>query len=207
MLFKTLLAAAAAPLALAHPAGEDQEFQRCGFPTVTPAREELVAKLAPNDGEYAPGARPTSITVPVHLHAAVPSDAKAGYLSKKKLQAQYQVLVDAYGPHGINLELKNITRTVDDKLAHFSYTPSPDGDVGGSTPALERYWKETRTGGYEELHLYFYASMGAGLLGICTFPDILAPIEGPPYYLDACHNHGDSIPGGVLAPYDEGLTA
>jgi hypothetical protein len=212
MQMKAILAAVAAlavsPVAVASPFGTDAAFQRCGNGAPSAKQQALVASLKEQDGSFAPGARPISnITVPIHLHAAVSTTAKPGYLSKAKLTKQFEVMQAAYSPHGINFELKSITRDVGDKISVFSYTDSPDGGIGGSTPAIEKWWKKRRTGGYDELHLFFYETMGGGLLGICTFPDILAPIDGGPYYLDGCHVHGDSIPGGSLAPYDLGLTA
>lgn len=94
-------------------------------------------------------------------------------------------------PHGIRLNLQSISRDLNDSIAEMSFRVD-GGSIGGSTPAIEEFWKRTRTGPYRSLHVYFYERFD-NFIGICSFPDV--DREESEYWLDACHVTIDSLPG------------
>lgn len=220
-----LAASAAAPLVvLGHPSlasssssdsRSPSNYGQCGSERISEAQLSTISQLASHDADFSRGSRhsaltsaPPTLSVPTHLHAVVAANATDSEMTRASLLAQFDVLKESFAPNGIDLVLKTATRRVDDAASTFDFELDPSGvGIVAAPAALESHWRETRTGGYGELHLYFYSAMAApGLLGLCSFPNITAPIGGAPYMFDACHVLGDTMPGGA-EPFGLGTTA
>lgn len=89
------------------------------------------------------------------------------------------------------MSLGNITRNKDNSLTKMKMDFDDEGDLNGSTPEIEAYWKERRTGDYKTLNIFIYEQI-VGALGVCNFPEEDRPRDE--YYLDACHIVADSLP-------------
>lgn len=190
------------------------ELQRCASDQPPAAFAEHVAKVAGNDNTYSRTQAEIdgiskchrTIKIPTYLHASVPSNASDSFASEAVMKKQFEVLNKAYAPHDIVFVLKEITRTKQDNITEFNPTEDSKGIIGSDNPALEEYWKETRTGGYNTLHIYFYNTMVPdSLLGKAVFPDPSRSEDEK--WLDGVHCHGGSLPGGPLEPYNLGATA
>lgn len=79
---------------------------------------------------------------------------------------------DIYAEYDIEFTKGNITRDDSGDYTEFEMEYNEAGCFAGTRPELERFWRETRTGRYDELYLYIYhGSIAWG--GVCTFLDIL----------------------------------
>lgn len=198
MLFKTVAAAAAVvPFVSARTFAIDN--RAVGEAT---ERTPFCNARSPNQGQQAEYAEriaasssfsADSLVVPVHLHAAVSETADPEFMSVEKLGKQYEVIRDIYAPYGINLTLGDITRDDSGRYTAFQWEYDQNGGFAGTSPAMERYWRQTRTGGYDELHLYFYQDDAQPWGGQCTFPELLQGVLGPPFWHDGCHMHSDLL--------------
>lgn len=76
--------------------------------------------------------------------------------------------------------------------------------VTGSKPEINDWWKRTRTGNYETLHIYWYQTL-VNATGFCNFP-----VPGRPaseFWLDGCHLRIAALPGGEQAYRELGFSA
>lgn len=125
--------------------------------------------------------------VPTYVH--VITDGAKGQVSASQINAQLQVLNDAYSAAGISFT-----------LAGTDVTNSPAWYVVGYGSQAEKDMKNAlHRGGANALNLYT-AGIGGGLLGWATFPGGALSQDGV-VLLDA------SLPGGSAAPYNLGDTA
>ncbi|KXJ87381.1 hypothetical protein Micbo1qcDRAFT_108810, partial [Microdochium bolleyi] len=128
------------------------------------------------------------INVQMFLHAAIPTNATADYVSEAMLRKQFEVIQAAYKPHDIHFTLGGTSRTVQDNITTYAATEN-DNSI--------------RTGDYMTLHIFVYASMP--FLGQANFPDPSRPKSDG--WLDAVHINAAGLPGGSRAGYDLGRTA
>jgi len=165
--------------------------RRCGTPQLNDFQKERVrAHLRTARANGMDAAAVTQIEVPVHFH--VIHDGDTGALTDQQLDAQVDVLNDAYKAHDVVFTRASVDRT--DNPVWFRMTMSS---------AAERKAK-TALGKEQQRALNFYvAGIGAGLLGWVTFPTDLA---GDPDR-DGVVILYSSLPGGSSKPYDLGLTA
>ena len=114
-----------------------------------------------------------------------------GNVTKEMIDAQIQVLNDAYKGTGYAFNLKEVTRTTNETW----YT-------GGHGSSAERAMKETlHRGDASDLNVYT-TNPGGGLLGWATFP--FNQQNAPK--MDGVVLLASSLPGGSSAPFNEGDT-
>lgn len=184
---------------------EEENNDRLGRKIVRCGLQELPAEVvqqiedALQTGRAARGASARdagSVSVPVVVHV-ISADGGADNVPDAAIQRQIDVLNAAFAagsggsPTAFRFQLTGITRTVNPRLAGMS--------IG---TAEEREAKTAlRQGGPETLNLYL-ATPGEGLLGWATFP---WDYPNDPA-LDGVVISHQTIPGGSLAPYNEGDT-
>ncbi len=114
-----------------------------------------------------------------------------GDIPQSQIDAQIDVLNDAFAPWGWSFNLVSVDRTTNSSW----YTMSP----GSSAEAQAK--NALRQGTAEDLNIYS-ANPGGGLLGWATFPSSYAsrPKDDGVVILYS------SVPGGSAVPYDEGDT-
>ncbi|MFC6438923.1 zinc metalloprotease [Bowmanella sp. JS7-9] len=187
--------------AIAH-ANDNAKFLRCGTPTPSAKQAELretyFRQLQGNQkgkpgGGNGGGNQPRpdgSVVVDVYFHVITDSSGN-GNLSSGTVNAQMQVLNEAYANTPFTFNLVQVTTTANNSW----YT-------AGYGSAAERDMKSTlRQGDAGDLNFYTN-NMGGGLLGWATFPSD---------YASNPENDGvvvlfSSLPGGTAAPYNEGDT-
>ena len=161
-----------------------------GCATVEPSDTVKTAVQTVLDSQVVPfAAGTTNVNVYVHV---ITSTSGQGALSSRDIDAQIQVLNDAYASAGFSFSLAGTDVTANNSW----YTMSP------GTSAESQAKSALRRGGAGDLNLYT-ANLGGGLLGWSTFP------------WDYAKNSSDdgvvilysSLPGGSAAPYNEGDTA
>ena len=128
--------------------------------------------------------------IDVYFHV-ITSTTGEGDLTETMINDQITVLNNAYAAGGWSFNLKKVTRTAND--AWFTMSK----DSAEETAAKEAL----RRGSGADLNFYT-ANLGGGLLGWATFPQ---SYNGNPLD-DGCVNHYQSVPGGSMAPYNEGDT-
>ena len=142
------------------------------------------------------GAGPRSIEaskeIEVYFHVVNNGEGiENGNVSKEMIDAQIEVLNDAYKKSGFHFVLRDVTRTTNPSW----YTAGPDTKA-------ERAMKETlHRGDASDLNVYT-TNPGDGLLGWATFPSWQS--EDPK--MDGVVLLASSLPGGSSAPFNEGDT-
>lgn len=146
---------------------------------------------------------PDRIIVPTHVHVITASDG-SGTITQRQIQDQIRVMNDAYGGRTsaestrtpFTFELVSTDVTVNDDWYEWS--------LNGNGSAESRTAIEAKTalhqGGWGDLNIYI-ANLSDGLLGYATFP------RGGPLVRDGLVLLNESLPGGSLAPFNEGDTA
>lgn len=136
---------------------------------------------------------PLSVNTYLHLLTTV---AKAGSLTQTQATAQVAALNKAYTPYGITFNLVNVSITANDAWA------VADGDD------METLKQTLRAGSYADLNLYFHSDLSGGILGTCTLPSqVTAGTTRAQYYSDGCNINANTMPGGSLTGYNQGMTA
>ncbi len=169
----------------------------CNVPDLAPAEmaqmeskvQDKITELRAQGQSLTP-AEPRVIDVYFHVINDGESVAQ-GNLTQEMVQAQIDVLNDAYKGAGFQFNLVETTRTTNSKW----YTAQP-------RTAAETEMKSTlRQGGKDALNIYSSNPSG-GLLGWATFPSDYknAPLRDGVVIL------AQSVPGGSSAPYNEGDT-
>ena len=133
----------------------------------------------------------TGGVIDVYFHV-ITSSSGAGAISTTAINAQMNVLNNAYASTGWSFRLVNVLTHASDTCYTMAY---------GST--AEKTCKTSyRQGTADDLNLYA-ANIGGGLLGWATFPNSYqsAPLMDGVVLLNA------SLPGGSAAPYNLGDTA
>jgi hypothetical protein len=156
-------------------------------------KHDVVADGAMREAPHKPGAPPASDTQQISVYVHVITNTKGdGALSTGQINAQLQVLQNAYGPHGAFLTPVGTDVTAND--AWFN--------LAQGSAAEQQMKAALRHGTADDLNIYT-ANLAGGLLGWATFPSGYA--SNPSY--DGVVVLYSSLPGGSAAPYDEGDTA
>lgn len=148
--------------------------------------EETAAKKAGNTTRIAAAA---SINVNIYWHVvATSTSASGGYLPQSSLDAQLNVLNDAYAPQGVSFTQAGADWTVNSNWANDR-----------SELAMK---KALRKGTYADLNVYFI--LNSQYLGYAYYPVAITPGDDNFYY-DGVVALSSTVPGGT-APYDLGHT-
>jgi hypothetical protein len=132
-------------------------------------------------------------SIPVYFHVINKGSGIAnGDIPQSQIDAQINVLNQAYASSGWSFSLASVDRTTNATW----YT------VSDGTTAERQMKAALRKGGAEALNLYT-ANLGGGLLGWATFP---SSYRNSPS-LDGVVILFSSVPGGSAAPYNLGDTA
>jgi hypothetical protein len=131
--------------------------------------------------------------IDVYFH--VITDGKGvehGDIPQEQIDAQIQVLNDAYKDAGYQFKLVDVDRTENKQWYSVSDGTKAEADMKSTL----------RKGDANDLNLYS-ANLGGGLLGWATFP---SDYKSAPD-MDGVVLLNSSLPGGASAPYNEGDTA
>lgn len=136
-----------------------------------------------------------AITVKTYMHL-ITTSAKAGTLTKANAQSQLDALNKAYNPIGITFTLADVSIDANDAWS------AADGS------AMDELKQALRKGTYSDLNLYFHSDLDGGVLGTCTLPSqVTAQTLPSQYYTDGCNINANTMPGGSLTGYNQGMTA
>ncbi|TQN69322.1 Extracellular metalloprotease 1 [Colletotrichum shisoi] len=111
--------------------------------------------------------------VDVYFHVTS-TEAHKDRVADTVVVAQFKVLQSTYQRHGFELNLVNVSRTVDD--AYISWR------------------RATRCGGYNALNVYFFSDLNEFVGGQCNMPTN-ATAGTDAFYQDGCWINGDTIQG------------
>jgi hypothetical protein len=140
---------------------------------------------------YAPQAAIGDVTINVYFHV-ITSTSGQGALSTSAINAQMQVLNDAYANTRFSFNLVSVDTT-----------PNNTWFTAGHGSTAEAQMKASlRQGSADDLNFYTN-NPGGGLLGWATFPSSYASAPSK----DGVVCLYSSLPGGSAAPYNEGDTA
>ncbi|CAG9983827.1 unnamed protein product [Clonostachys byssicola] len=190
---------------------ESQSF--CGFKVPTDNDAATISRLKEFDSDYAFSSNQgilevaEPIVVEMNIHASLPTDSPDDYASEEVLEKQFDVLKTTFAPYGIELTLGTISRELNDSISNLSggkYAGNY-GQLSGGPPALEDYWKRTRTGGYKSAHLYVYHQIDDGFIGISSFPELERPESD--FWLDSVHLLALTLPGSTSTIWNQGKAA
>ncbi|KAI9154754.1 metalloprotease 1 [Paramyrothecium foliicola] len=131
------------------------------------------------------GATAANISVPVYFHALAPNETTL--LDDATLQAQFDVLYEAYKPHNIIMSLAGITKTINATWAQEVENPANEWDMKTTL----------RKGDYKTLNFYFQ-DMGPWTNGRCFYPvpGAGSQPESRDFILDGCQVNYNTVPGG-----------
>ncbi len=188
----------AAPLALAgdtwfqKSGGGYVEGVRCGAPERTLEETEQIAEAV--DAWLRAGGRygdKAEVTIPVAVHVVMHDDGYAD-VPDSYINAQMQVLNQAYNGTGFGFTLASIDRTYNTRWSTHRYGTNN-----------ERKMKQALAIDPATTFNLYFCDVGGGLLGYATFPDM---------YPEDSYMHGvvclwGTVPGGWADPYNEGDTA
>lgn len=182
-----------ASAALAHPSTRQRGFG-CGTHEPTPKQlleaQQLAVQEAHAGGVNAE-VRRANYNVNVYFHVVASSTSVAnGYLSNATLVSQFNVLQNAFAPHGYTFTFKGT-----------DYTINTSWSNDGAELAMK---KALRKGTYRDLNIYFHKTLG-GYFGYCYFP-ATAPNGSDAFYLDGCSILSSTVPGGAETNYNLGHT-
>jgi hypothetical protein len=184
----------------AHTYASREEFvksgKRCG--TREPTEEELfkveqhLATIPNEPEELAHGVVGLNrmATVNVHFHIITTSSGE-GAISQTDIDAQMQVMNDAYHQVNAKFVLKGVETVVNDAWFDMDYGSQEEYDMKSSL----------RVNGANVLNIYTLTN-GDGILGWATFPwDAASNLAMDGVVIDY-----RTLPNGAMAPYNEGAT-
>lgn len=138
---------------------------------------------------------PTNMTVDVNIHIASTEEDR-DLITESIVNAQWDVLQEAFAGHGINLVLNSTERVVDDLTGHsFLIYEGPDKGWVHHEEEEKEYFKSTRKGGYDSLNMYFFSKFSPGATGYCDFPTPIAADDDLSSLTDACRLSAMTMPG------------
>lgn len=142
-------------------------------------------------------APPAGITISTYFHViSSTAAANAGTITQDMVNQQIGKLNTAYNPHGIEFTLVNTSFTTND-----AWAVAAGSDMDAAKAAL-------RTGTYSSLNIYFHTDLAGGNLGTCTLPSQVPPGATAQTYLsDGCNVNANTMPGGTMMGYNQGMTA
>lgn len=163
--------------------------KRCGVSNPPPAPSLPIAQSKFN----ALSALADPISIDVYFHVVVCFEGDLNTTPDTVLQAQFTQLYEAYAPHNILWNLKNITRTVYSDQCEFN----------NPNDSMELMKNATRRGTYATANVWFltYTKSG-GAIAIATFPE-LNPDETT-RNVDGVMLKLDALPGSEDPIYEEG---
>ena len=132
----------------------------------------------------------TGGVIDVYFHV-ITSSSGQGALSSRDINAQLDVLDDAFAPHGWTFRLVGTDTTASDAWYQMGY----------GSPAEREAKAALRRGTADDLNIYT-ANLGDNLLGWATFPSSYSKNESQ----DGVVLLYSSLPGGDAEPYNEGDT-
>jgi hypothetical protein len=175
--------------------------------------DPLVRWTAQHPGLARAAAAGQTVTIPVAFHVIRKNDTVGGgNVPQSWIDAQISVLNDSYGgvtggaDSGFRFRLASVDRTT--KQSWFNLIPA-NGDVhrlyrgGGKEIKMKQ---ALHAGGADTLNIYS-AKLGQFLLGWAYLPWDFVGNNPLPRFFDGVVIEYRSMPGGGLAPYDEGDTA
>lgn len=136
-----------------------------------------------------------ALVINTYIHLLT-TTAKAKTLTKQQASLQVAVLNKAYKPIGISFRLAKVSITAKD-----AWAVAKGADMNALKLSLRR-------GTYADLNLYFHTDLTDGILGTCTLPSqVTASTSRSQYISDGCNINANSMPGGTLTGYNQGMTA
>ncbi len=190
------------PVSIADATGP-QSWCGIGTPSEQTAKDLDTLRAAEVSSRRSPWARRQVINIPIHLHGVLDPNADPNSITGDMMAGQFDVMNQAYAPHGIQFTLVTMTMVTDSTLANFNTTAfyeDPEADEYRIS-----YLKACRNGGYDELNIWFYTNLEAGLNGVCSLPDTTSQITN--LWRDGCHIVAGTMPGGDRESYNVGFTA
>ena len=164
---------------------------RCGTRKPTSSEmtksNQVVAKYMANIH----GRKDQAVTVEVQTYFHVITSGSNGDIDDDVLQAQLDVLNDAFQAHGFSFRLMGTTRTANTAWYNAGISSREQDDMKAAL----------RVGDQSTLNIYF--SQAGGALGYATFPEDYAfnPTD------DGVVVATGSVPGGSISNYNDGKTA
>jgi hypothetical protein len=200
LLLAAPLAAAPRPVALQPDVhfldakGQVVRGQRCATPPLTAAqRREVGEVLRLLDRVKArPGGGSVVIPVAFHVIYSERKGVQEGNVPDARIQAQMDVLDDAFAPHGYSFTLASVDRTLDNRWF---------GGCWGR--GAESAMKEALAVDVPNTLNVYTCSPKNGILGYAYLPSSM-PEDNPLHGVVLLHS---SLPGGTAAPYNLGDTA
>jgi hypothetical protein len=136
-----------------------------------------------------------TININAYIHV-ITSTANAGLYTEKQATKQMNAINLVYKRIGIVFNLIKTDITVNDAWA------VADG------AAMDALKASLRKGTYADLNLYFHSDLSGGILGTCTLPSqVQAGMDPALYASDGCNINANTMPGGSLTGYNQGMTA
>jgi hypothetical protein len=170
----------------------EKDFQKIGARCMTPdADDDDIAEISRivENWTQQPDLRYEVIKIPLYIHVMENEDGD-GAVSDVQINDQVDVMNEAFGPE-LQYVLQEKIVTVNNEWHRC--------ELGKNERDMKN---ELRRGGSETLNIYLCEPKG-GLLGWATLP---TKYQRDPSY-DGVVAHTESIPGGLLAPYNLGYTA
>jgi hypothetical protein len=135
------------------------------------------------------------ITINTYIHIITTSAAADAY-TKKQAKKQINAMNVVYKRIGLTFKLIETDITVNDAWA------VADG------PDMDTLKLSLRKGTYADLNLYFHSDLSGGILGTCTLPSqVVVGMDPTLYASDGCNINANTMPGGSMAGYNQGMTA
>ncbi|KAI9159133.1 bifunctional p-450:nadph-p450 reductase [Paramyrothecium foliicola] len=141
---------------------------------------------------------PSNITFDVNFHISS-TEANKDLITEKIVDAQWKVLYDAFAKHSIYLRLNSTIRVVDDLTGH-SFLRYEGPELGWVNYEEERnkFFTESRLGGYDVLNLHFFSDYSPGASGYCSWPTVRTDNNGLDVDTDSCQLSAMVMPGITL---------
>ncbi|SMQ47966.1 unnamed protein product [Zymoseptoria tritici ST99CH_1A5] len=134
-------------------------------------------------------------TINAYMHILT-TTANAALYTKKQATKQINVMNTVYKRIGLNFKLIETDITVND-----AWAVADGADMDAMKLAL-------RKGTYADLNLYFHSDLTSGILGTCTLPSqVQVGMDKALYASDGCNINANTMPGGSLTGYNQGMTA
>ncbi|KAI1849374.1 hypothetical protein JX265_012066 [Neoarthrinium moseri] len=169
--------------------------QRCAAPAPTEQQIEASRQMKIQEDNYAAVAGESmhiqaTINTNVYWHViASARTVAAGWLSNATLDAQLDVLNEAYAPHGISFNDAGRDWTINSNWAQ-----------DGAELAMK---KALRKGTYKDVNVYFVPTLDA--FGYAYLPDSVSTGSNA-FYRDGCTILSSTVPGGSETNFNLGYT-
>ncbi|MEM8601344.1 MAG: PKD domain-containing protein [Bacteroidota bacterium] len=173
-----------------------QTGRQCGTPHPSPADQarvdEYVRRYAPRTFE-----KMATVTIPVAFHVVTRTNG-TGDVPNSQLEAQIDVLNDAFAPLGFQFTLASIDRTANDAWYNHISGTNTETQMKEALAISPETTLNFYTGKPRARQLFFTVE----ILGYATFPSFY-PEDDPLHGVVVDYQ---SLPGGALAAFNEGDT-